>query len=333
MAESFLREVKQMEGASQWVERGLICFGPPQTPKRKTRGLARRGRKTPSPTTHTPQHRPQTPSRQGSPRSPEGDQQGEGDTILPGEGEMDPPIIRGDMVGYDGLVGVPPTPMYTPYGQPLTPYAFGCGHVGPISLRGFDLGASPINLAGHPRFPGFPSQPPYGSQPCPMGFNPCVPGVPPMGFPRAPPPGFPPHYSQVFSVRRDHVNIPNGRGYWTGEGYISPNGLIIPGEPQNMIPDEEVVSEESEHDPIPSEGDVGQGEPEWDPVVPGKDVVPKEPGQDPGSPEEGIEVPDNDGQGQVGIVPDEGEPLLTERSLKGIQLLRGMKGRFQEMEI
>ena len=49
-AESFLREVKRMEGASQWVERGLICFGPPQTPKRKSRGLARRGKKTPSPT-------------------------------------------------------------------------------------------------------------------------------------------------------------------------------------------------------------------------------------------------------------------------------------------
>ena len=48
-----------------------------------------------------------------------------------------------------------------------------------------------------------------------------------------------------------------------------------------MIPDVEVVSEESEQDPIPSEGDVGQGEPEWDPVALGEDVVPKELGQDP----------------------------------------------------
>ena len=34
--ESFLQEVKRMEGASAWVERGLICFGPPQTPKKRT---------------------------------------------------------------------------------------------------------------------------------------------------------------------------------------------------------------------------------------------------------------------------------------------------------
>ena len=120
-------------------------------------------------------------------------------------------------------------------------------------------------------------------------------------------PGFPPCYSQVFSVRGEHVNISDGRGYGTGNGHISPDGLIIPGEPQNMIPDEEVVSEESEQDPIPSEGDVGQGEPEWDPVAPGEDLVPKEPGQDSVSPEEDIEVPDDEGQGQAGIVPDEGE--------------------------
>ena len=191
-AESFLREVKQMEGASQWVERGLICFRPPQTLKRKTRGSARRGKKTPSPTAQTPQRKPQTPSRQSSPMSPEGDPQEEGDTALLGEGGMDPSIIRGDRVDYDGLVGVPPTPMYTPYGQPLTPYAFGQGYVGPISLRGFGLGASPINLSSCPRFPGFPGQSPYCPQPYPMGFNPRVPWVPPMGFPRGPPPGFPP---------------------------------------------------------------------------------------------------------------------------------------------
>ena len=74
---------------------------------------------------------------------------------------------------YDGLVGIPPTPMYTPYGQPLTPHAFGNGHV--ISPRGFGLGASPINPTGHSRFPGFPGCSPYGSQPYSMGFNPRVP--------------------------------------------------------------------------------------------------------------------------------------------------------------
>ena len=103
-AESFLREVKQIEVASQWVERGLICFGPPQTPKRKTWGSARRGKKTPSPTAHTPQRKSQTPSRQLSSLSSEGDPQ-EGDTALLGEGGMDPSIIRGDRVDYDGLVG------------------------------------------------------------------------------------------------------------------------------------------------------------------------------------------------------------------------------------
>ena len=33
--DSFLAEVRQMEGASEWVEGGLISFGPPQTPKSK----------------------------------------------------------------------------------------------------------------------------------------------------------------------------------------------------------------------------------------------------------------------------------------------------------
>ena len=84
-----------MEGAYQWVERGLICFGPLQTPKRKAQGLARRGKETPSPTTHTPQQKPQTPSRQLSPTSSEGDPQEERDMALLGEGGMDPSIIRG----------------------------------------------------------------------------------------------------------------------------------------------------------------------------------------------------------------------------------------------
>ena len=33
--ESFLAEVRRMEGALEWVEGGLISFGPPQTPKSK----------------------------------------------------------------------------------------------------------------------------------------------------------------------------------------------------------------------------------------------------------------------------------------------------------
>ena len=76
-----------------------------------------------------------------------------------------------------------------------------------------------------------------------------------------------------------------------------------------MILDVEVLSEECEQDPIPSEGDVGQGEPEGDSVAPVEDVVPKEPERDPVPPEEDIEVPDKDGQGQAGMVPDDGEPI------------------------
>ena len=38
--ESFLAEVGRMEEASEWVEGGLISFGPPQTPKsKKPRGF------------------------------------------------------------------------------------------------------------------------------------------------------------------------------------------------------------------------------------------------------------------------------------------------------
>ena len=45
--ESFLVEVRQMEGASEWVEGGLISFGPPQTPKsKKPHGVPRRPKKT-----------------------------------------------------------------------------------------------------------------------------------------------------------------------------------------------------------------------------------------------------------------------------------------------
>ena len=86
-------------------------------------------------TKQTPQQDPQSPTRLSSPTLLEGDPQGEGDTVLPGDGGMDPSVVRGDMSGYggipQGLVGVPPTAMYTPYGQPLTPYVFGHGHVGP----------------------------------------------------------------------------------------------------------------------------------------------------------------------------------------------------------
>ena len=38
--ESFISEIGRMEGASEWVQRGLLSFGPPHTPKgKKHKGL------------------------------------------------------------------------------------------------------------------------------------------------------------------------------------------------------------------------------------------------------------------------------------------------------
>ena len=113
--ESFLAEVRQMEGASEWVEGGLISFGPPQTPKtKKPRGVPRQPRKTSTPISERGQGR--TSSTQMSPplTSPEDEGHGEGETGLLGSGVMGPAIAEGMP---QGSVLVPMTPMYTPHQQ------------------------------------------------------------------------------------------------------------------------------------------------------------------------------------------------------------------------
>ena len=207
---------------------------------------------------------------------------------------MDPSVVRGDMSGYggipQGLIGVPPTPMYTPYGQPLTPYVFGHGHVGP---RGDGLGASPINPTGRPRFPGHS---PYGSQSYSKGLNPRVPWVPPMGFPRGPPPGFPPRYSQVFPGRGGSVDIPEGRGvvYGTGEGHRSPDGVGVPRESRDAFSHEDMIPEGPEEDLVSSEEEGSQDEGEQGPVVPEGGIV---------------AITPDVGQGLGGIIPNNGVPI------------------------
>ena len=121
--ESFLVEVRQMEGASEWVEGGLISFGPPQTPKsKKPHGVPRRPKKTSTLISEKGQVR--TPSTQMSPSltSPEGEGHGEGETGLLGSGVVGPAIVEGMP---QGSIPVPMTPMYTLYQQPQVQPGFG----------------------------------------------------------------------------------------------------------------------------------------------------------------------------------------------------------------
>ena len=132
--ESFLVEVGRMEGASKWVEGGLISFGPPQTPKsKKPRGAPRQPRKTSTPISEKGQGR--TSSTQMSPplTSPEGDHHGEGETGLLGSGVMGP--VAGEGMP-QGSVPVPMTPMYTPYQQPQVLPGYGLGVLIGQSVRG-----------------------------------------------------------------------------------------------------------------------------------------------------------------------------------------------------
>ena len=171
-----------MEGASEWVEGGLISFGPSQTPKsKKPCGVQRRPKKTSTPISDKGQGR--TSSTQMSPplTSPEGEGHGEGLTGLLGSGVMSPAIAEGMP---QGSVSIPMTPMYTPYQQPQVKPGFGLGGSHrTISPRGDGLGASPINPSGHPRFPTYTvGHPSFTSQQNPTGFNPWTPGGPPVGI-------------------------------------------------------------------------------------------------------------------------------------------------------
>ena len=52
-----------------------------------------------------------------------------------------------------------------------------------------------------------------------------------MGYPRGPPPGFPPRYSQVMAARGGQVYSPpsHDAGFGYGEGFPTGN-LVIPNE-------------------------------------------------------------------------------------------------------
>ena len=167
-----------MEGASEWVEGGLISFGPPQTPKsKKPRGVPRQPRKTSTPISEKGQGR--TLSIQMSPplTSPEGESHGEEETGLLGSEVMGPVI--GDGMP-QGSVPVPMTLMYT------------CILL--ISNHRYNLDLAwgvfiDQSVLGRPRFPTYTvGHPPMVSQQNPTGFNPQTPGGPPMGYPRGPPP-------------------------------------------------------------------------------------------------------------------------------------------------
>ena len=302
-----------MEGASEWVEGGLISFGPPQTPKSKEpRGVPRQPRKTSTPISEKGQGR--TSSTQMSPplTSPEGEGHGEGGTGLLGSEVMGPVI--GDGMP-QGSVPVPMTPMYTPYQQPQVQPGFGLGGPHrPISPRGDGLGASPINPSGHPRFPTYTvGHPPMVSQQNPMGFNPWTPGGPPMGYPRGPPPGFPPRYSQVMAARGEQVYSPPSHDarYGKGEGFPTGN-MVIPNQSLNVVPGMEVVvSEEPEGNPTsPDNESQVPNEPEpdvGDHATPEEKEIPNESGVGLGdATTDTNEIPE--GQGSGGMMPNNGDP-------------------------
>ena len=311
--ESFLIEVRQMEGASEWVEGGLISFGPPQTPKsKKPHGVPRRPKKTSTLISEKGQVR--TSSTQMSPplTSPEGEGHGEGETGLLGSGVVGSAIAEGMP---QGSIPVPMTLMYTLYQQPQVQPGFDLrGPGGPISPRRDHLGASPINPAGHPRFPTYTvGHPPLASQQNPTGFNPRTPGGPPMGYPRGPPPGFPPRYSQVMAARGELVYSPpshearygNGEGFPTGHVVI-PNqslnvfpgtGVVVHGEPEgnSTSPDNESQ--------VPNESETNVG----DHATPEENEIPKE--SEVGSGDattDTNEIPE--GQGSGDMMPNNGDP-------------------------
>ena len=114
-----------------------------------------------------------------------------------------------------------------------------------------------------------------------------------MGFPRGPPPGFLPKYSQVMATREEQIYSPpsgNAR-YGNGEGFPTGN-LVIPNQSLNGFPGTEVV--------VP-------GEPEGNPTSPDNESqVPNEPETndvDHAMPDEN-EVPKESGIGSGDAITD-----------------------------
>ena len=244
--------------------------------------------------------------------SPEGEGHGEGETGLLGSGVMGPAIAEGM---FQGSVPALMTPMYTPYQQPQVQPGFALrGPHRPISPRGDGLGAFPINPSGHPRFPTYMAgHPPLAPQQNPTGFNPQTLGGPLMGYPRGPPPGFPPRYSQVMAVRGEQVYSPPSHDarYGNGEGFPRGN-VVIPNQSLNVfLGTEAVVPGEPEGNPtspdnesqVPNEPEPNVG----DHATPGENEIPSESGVGSGdATTDTNEIPELQGAG--GMMPYNGDP-------------------------
>ena len=134
-----------------------------------------------------------------------------------------------------------------------------------------------------------------------------------MGYPRGPPPGFPPRYSQVMAARGEQVYSPpshdarygNGEGFPTGHVVI-PNqslnvfpgtGVVVPWEPEgnSTSPDNESQ--------VPNESETNVG----DHATPEENEIPKE--SEVGSGDattDTNEIPE--GQGSGDMMPNNGDP-------------------------
>ena len=300
--ESFISEIGRMEGASEWVQRGLISFGSPHTPKSKRhRGASRKLRKTSTPISEKPER---TSSMQMSLplTSPEGDGHGEGGTGRPIAGVMDPSIIEQGMP--QGPVPVPMTLMYTPYQQPPVSPRFGSGgHQGLFNPRGDGLGASPINPSGSPRFPIYNVGNAPSVQQTPIGFNPRAPGGLPMGFPRGPPPRFPPKYSQVITMRGKQIySPPSANGiYGNRDGSASDTGRSPDTSPK-VTPDKGIV--------VPGGLEGIPAQIPDDQVIPDRDLTTEGSGMGPTNIQDPINPDDPNNQGPVNLDdPDNQDPI------------------------
>ena len=134
-----------------------------------------------------------------------------------------------------------------------------------------------------------------------------------MGYPRGPPPGFPPGYSQVMAARGEKVYSPPSHDarYGNGEGFPTGN-MVIPNQSLNVFSGTEVaVPGEPEGNPtspenesqVPKEPEPNVG----DHATPEENEIPKESGVGSRDATTDInEIPE--GQGSGGMMPSNGDP-------------------------
>ena len=132
-----------------------------------------------------------------------------------------------------------------------------------------------------------------------------------MGYPRGPPPGFPPKYSQVMAARGEQVYSPPSHDarYGNGEGFPTGN-VVSPNQSLNGFPGTGVVPGEPEGNPtsldnelqVPNEPEPNVG----DHATPEENEIPNESGV--GSRDattDTNEIPE--GQGSGGMMPNNGD--------------------------